>query len=321
MTFKIAGIVIAALWAAVTSVHAQTYPNRPIQVIIPMGPGTATDLNGRILLDELKRILKTEIIILNKPGASMTVGTDLVVKSKKDGYTLLYTPATGITYSKALEPEIVPYDPIKDLQPLGLHAFFPVGIGVRGNAPWKNFNEFVEDGKKNPGKIRIASAGVQTTSSLNVVIVESLTGSKFTEIPYKDGQAIVPSMLGGHVDATTQACTLLLPFVQTGQARILLTSMKMKEFPNIPTLDELGYKQELFSSWFGMYAPIGIPEEVTKVLVPVIKKAINDPAVIEKVKKVGGCVVEYRSPEELKNLAIKEIERITAIAIKVGLRK
>ncbi len=97
--------------------------------------------------DGLEEILNTAIVVVNKPGAFMTVGTDAVAKARKDGYTLLYGPATGITYSKALDPEHVPYDPIKDLEPLGLHAFFPVVIAVPSSSPWKNLNELIEDAK------------------------------------------------------------------------------------------------------------------------------------------------------------------------------
>ncbi len=286
-----------------------------------MSAGTTSDIHGRIFVEELKKILKTDIFVVNKPGASMTVGTDFVVKSKKDGYTLLYTPATGITYSKALEPEIVPYDPIKDLEPLGLHAFFPVGIAVRDSARWKTFQEFLDDAKKNPEKIRISSPGIQTTASFNVVITETLTGARFTQVPFKDGQAAVTNMLGGHVEATANACSMFIPHIAEGKVRMLLTSKKMKEFPNVPTLDQLGYKQELFSPWFAMYAPAGIPEEVKKILVPAVKRAVDDPGVIAQISKIGGSVIEYRSPEELKKMAAEELETISALAIKLGLRK
>jgi tripartite-type tricarboxylate transporter receptor subunit TctC len=285
-----------------------------------MGPGTGTDINGRILMEELKKILKTEIFVVNKPGASQTTGTDFVVKSKKDGYTLLYAGGAAII-AKAIEPETVPYDPIKDLEPLGLHAFFPVVIAVPENAPWKSFNEFLNDAKKNPGKIRVSSPGIQTHSSFNLVIIETLSGAKLTQVPFKEGMAAVTNMLGGNVEATCISMSMVIPFTNSGKAKILLTSKKMVEFPNIPTLNELGFKQELPSPWFAMYAPAGIPEEVKKILVPALKEAIHNPDVTAKIRKIGGSVIDYKSPEELKKITIEELETISAIAIKIGLRK
>lgn len=316
---RVSTICLTGLFSAILG--AQTYPNRPIQVVIPMAAGSGTDIHGRILMEELKKILNTSIVVVNKPGAFMTLGTDAVAKSRKDGYTLLYGPATGITYSKALEPDTVPYDSIRDLEPLGLHAFFPVVIAVPANAPWKSLHDLVEDGKKNPEKIRISTPGLQTTSSFNVMIIEGLTGAKFTQVPYKDIVAGVTEMLGGQVEATTQSLSVLVPFVNSGKVRILVTSRKMKDFPNVPVLEELGYKRELFSPWFAMYAPAGVPEEVLHVLVPAIRKAMASPEVMARINKIGGSVVEYKSPAELKSMAIEEIETISALARKMGLRK
>lgn len=312
--------VVCAFGLANSTLQAQPYPNRPIQIIIPMGPGTGTDIHGRILVEELKKILKTEIVVVNKPGASQTIGTDAVVKSKKDGYTLLYAGGAAII-ARAIEPETTPYDPIRDLEPLGLHAFFPVVIAVQESAPWKTFNEFLDDTKKNPGKIRISSPGLQTHSSFNLVIIETLTDTRFTQVPFKEGMAAVTNMLGGNVEATCISLSMLIPFVKSGKTRILLTSKKMMDFPNVPTLNELGFKQELPSPWFAMYAPIGIPEEVKKILVPAIKEAIHNPDVVAKISKIGGSVIDYKAPEELKKITIEELETISAIAIKIGLRK
>jgi tripartite-type tricarboxylate transporter receptor subunit TctC len=321
--FIVVGCIVLAVYAfglGDSTLQAQPYPNRPIQVVIPMGPGTATDVHGRIIAEELKRILKTEFVVVNKPGASMTIGTDFVVKSRKDGYTIAYVPTTAIT-AKAVEPEVVPYDPIKDLEPLGLHAFFPVVIAVQEDAPWKTLKEFVDDAKKNPGKIRISTPGLQTHSSINIVIIETLTGAQYTLVPFKEGAQAITSLLGGHVEATSFSFTPLIPHVHSKKIRILLTSKKMSDYPNVPTIDELGYRRELTTPWFAMYAPAGIPEEVKKILVPAIKEAIHHPDVIERVNKIGGSVIDYKSPEELKKIMIEDLKSFSEIAVKLGLRK
>ena len=319
--FVCASSAVFALACSSTSLQAQSYPSHPIQVIVPMGAGSGTDIHARILMEELRKILNASIVVVNKPGAFMTVGTDAVAKARKDGYTLLYGPATGITYSKALDPAAVPYDPIKDLEPLGLHAFFPVVIAVPANSPLKNLHDFVEEGKRNPGKIRISTPGLQTTSSFNVVIIEGLTGAKYLQVPYKDIVAGVTDMLGGQVEATTQSFSVVAPFVADGRIRVLVTSKKMKDFPNVPVLEEAGYKGQLYSPWFAMYAPAGTPPEVIRVLVPAIKKAMESPEAVARINKIGGTVIEYKSPAELKQMAIDEIETISSLALRMGLRK
>lgn len=313
-------LAVVSFTLAGSDVQGQPYPNRPIQVVIPMGPGSAADTHGRILMEELRKILKTEIIVVNKPGASMTIGTDFVVKSKKDGYTILYTPTTGIT-AKAVEPETVPYDPLKDLEPLGLHAFFPVVIAVMEDSPWKNLSEFVDDAKKNPSKIRVSTPGLQTHSSINVVIIETLTGARYTLVPFKEGAQPITALLGGHVEATSFSFTPLIPHVHSKKVRVLLTSTKMMDFPNIPTLNELGFKQNLLTPWFAMYAPAGIPDEVKKILVQAIREAIHHPDVIDRVNKIGGSVIDYKSPEELKRVMIGDLKTFSEIVAKLGLRK
>jgi tripartite-type tricarboxylate transporter receptor subunit TctC len=272
-------------------------------------------------MEELRKVLNTTIVIVNKPGAFMTVGTDAVAKARKDGYTLLYGPATGITYSKAIEPNTVPYDPIKDLEPLALHAFFPVVIAVPASAPWKTLHDFIAEGKRNPGKIRISTPGLQTTSSFNVMIIEGMSGAKFLQVPYKDLVAGVTDMLNGQVEATTQSISVLAPFAAAGKVRYLVTSRKMKAHPDIPDLAALGYNKELFSPWFAMYAPAGVPQEVIKVLVPAIKRAMDSPEVVARINKIGGSLIDYKSPAELKKMAIEELETISALAVKMGLRK
>ena len=303
-----------------STLQAQPYPNRPIQMVIPMGPGTGTDVHGRVIAEELKKILKTEIIVVNKPGASMTIGTDFVIKSKKDGYTIAYVPTTAVT-AKALEPQTVPYDPLEDLEPLGLHAFFPVVFGVQGNAPWKNLNEFVNDAKKNPDKIRFSTPGLQTHSSINVVIIETLTGAKYTLVPFKEGAQALTALLGGHVEATTYSFTPIIPHFNSGKIRVLLTSKKMSDYPDIPTINDLGYKEELTTPWFAMYAPAGVSEEVKKVLVPAIKEAIQHPEAVAKISKIGGSVIDYKPPEELKKIMVQDLKTFSEIALKLGLRK
>ena len=316
--YLISIIYIFGLGASI--VQAQPYPNRPIQLVIPMIPGSPLDIPGRLFAEELGKVLGTQVVVLNKPGASATLGTDAVVRSKKDGYTLVYTNASAIVFTRVTHPETVPYDPVKDLEPLGLHLFLPLTVTVLESSPWKNYIELVDYAKRNPGKLRVCTHGQGTVDHFNLEITQSLTGAQFTHVPFKGGQTITAAMLGEHVEATYTAISSVLPFVNSGQMRILLMSKKLPEIPQVPTLSELGYKQDLFSPWFALYAPAGLPEEVKKVLVPAIEKAINHPESKAKINSMG-FMVDYKSPEELRKLMGEYYERANAIALKIGLRK
>jgi tripartite-type tricarboxylate transporter receptor subunit TctC len=314
------GIIIYGLSLGTPTAQAQPYPNRPIQLIIPGAPGSILDIAGRLLGEEIGKILGTQLIPVDKPGAGFTLGTDLMARSKKDGYTLAYTNSPAIVHARVLNPETVPYDPDKDLEPLGLHLFFPNAIAVQQSSPWKTFTELIDYAKKNPGKLRVSTTGIGSTSHFNLEIIQSLTGAQFTHVPFKGGESVITALLGGHVEVTFDAINKITPHVESGKMRILLLTSKMPELPNVPTIRELGYKQDLFTAWFAMYGPAGMPEEVKRVLVQAIEKAIKNPELKAKLEKMQ-FVVQYGSPSELKKLAAEEHERALAIAIKLGLRK
>jgi tripartite-type tricarboxylate transporter receptor subunit TctC len=312
--------VLFAIPGGHLNVYAQPYPNRPIQLIIGQTPGAAGDITCRPLADELGKILGVQVIVINKPGASGTLGVDAVARSKKDGYTLAYTNTSGIVYARASSPETVPYDPFKDLDPLGLHLFFPLTVTVQENAPWKTFSEFIDSAKKNPGKIRVGTHGQGSIDHFNLELMQSVTGAQFNHIPFKGGTSVTTALLGGHVEAVNDAFTLVLPHLKSGKLRMLLQSKKTPDFPDVPTMSQVGYNQELLSAWFALHAPIGIPEDVKKILVSAIERAIKSPAVKERIEKMG-YIVDYKSPAELKKLSMEDYETANAIAVKLGLHK
>src|SRR5262245_42721572 len=152
-------VVAVLLWSS-PQISAQSYPNQPISLVIPLAPGDAGDVAGRAMADELSKLLKVSVATLNKPGGGLTIGTDTVVKAKKDGYTILLTSNTALIAGRILNPETVPYDSFKDLTPLGLATRTPVMFAVRSDAPYTRFQDLVEFAKKNPGKIRVGTHGV-----------------------------------------------------------------------------------------------------------------------------------------------------------------
>ncbi|HME44937.1 MAG TPA: tripartite tricarboxylate transporter substrate binding protein [Syntrophorhabdales bacterium] len=310
---------IISLNLAAAPAYAQSYPNRAIQLIIPIPAGGGGDVNGRILADDLGKILGQQIIVTNKPGASDTLGTDALAKSKKDGYTLGYSSAGAMVYSRVTNPESVPYDPVKDFDPLSLHTFYPLSVAVQANSPWKTFKELIDYAKKNPGKLRVSTAGMGTAANFDVEIVQSVTGAQFTHVPFKGGEAVVTALLGGHVEVSFDIVGKFMPHVDAGKLRLLLISKKTSIYPNLPTLTELGYKRDMLSGWHAMFGPAGMPEDVKKVLVPAIEKAVDSPDGKAKIEKIG-YVVQYKSPAELRKLIIDDYETAHGIAVRLGLQ-
>lgn len=308
------------LLIATPALRAQPFPSHPIQLVIPGAPGDAVDISARSVAEEVARILKVPVIAVNKPGGGATVGTDFAAKSKKDGYTLLYALSSGLIYNPASNPEMVPYDPIHDLEPLGLHVTFPTVLSVQTESPWKNFSEIIEYAHKNPGKFRCGTLGVGSINHFQLEIIKSLTGVDITMVPFKGASPAVTALLGGHIESNFVAVVLSQPHYQSGKLRGILLDQKVADLPNIPTLREVGYQQDLPASWFGFFAPVGIPDEARRVLVPAIENAIKTPELISKLRKMW-YITNYKSPPELKQLLIENYEKAKAIAKKMAVEK
>jgi len=293
------------------------YPDQNINMIIPGTPGSIVDIVGRIMAEDLTKILGVKVVAMDKPGGSFTLGTDFVVRSKPDGYTIAYTNSSAVATAKAASPETVPYDTDKDLTPLGLHLFFPLGLAVRTDSPWKTFQDLLEYAKKNPGKLRVSTSGKYGGAFYILKSLESALGLKLTQVPYKGGSSVITALLGGHVEVCCDAAVKFTPHVKAGKFRLLTVSKDIKDFPNVKTPREMGYDVDLPSSWFAVYAPKGISEEVRQTLVAAVKKAIEEPESKAKIEKMG-FVVEYGTPEELKKLAHDQYEQAVEIMKKYG---
>jgi len=319
--FVISLFSIVYAWSiGATTLQAQPYPSHPIQIVVPNDPGSVGDTAARLFVDEFSKNLKTPVIVVAKPGASSTLGTDFVAKSRKDGYTIVYANTSAVVYARATNPDIVPYDPARDLEPLGLHCFFPLTVAVQESSPWKTFDQLVDHAKKNPGSVRFGLHGQGTIDHFDLEIIKSLAGAHFTVIPFKGAAATTTALLGGHIDAVVVANGLVSPHVKANKLRMLLVTNKMREYPNVPTITELGYNQKLASAWFAWFAPAGISDEVKKVLIPALEKTIKNPELEPKLEKLG-LVVDYKPPEELKKIMMSDYETARALAIKLGLSK
>jgi len=311
---------VVLLFAGTPELSAQKYPDRPINLVIPMAPGDGIDVSGRIMAEKLSEVLKVAIVPLNKPGATATLGTDMVAKAKKDGYTILLTNNASIINAKVLQPEIVTYDVFNDLTPLGLCTLYPTIIVVRSKDSYKSLTELVEYAKKNPGLVRCGTMGVKSVGDFNLELLQALTGVKLTIVPFKGASPTIPALLGGHVDVVSVTLPVYINQMRGGDVKGIVISKNFPEFPDIPTLKQLGYKQDLFEVWTAFFAPAGVPKEATETLVRAIDNVVRDPVVSSKIAHVG-MLQEFEPPEKLSARIREEYRLIEESAKKFGMIK
>lgn len=302
------------------SARAQGYPRSPINLVIPLAPGDATDIAGRAMADELSRQLKVPVIAVNRPGAGGAVGTESVVRAAKDGYTIVLANNAALTFRRILEPENVSYDPAKDLVPLGLSSRIPSVIAVAADAPYRTFAEMAAYAKQNPNKVRVGTVGAGSVGDFDVQLVNSLTGAGLVMVPFKGASPAITALRGGHVEAVAVALGAVVGQLKARDARGIVISAKFPDFPEIPTLLELGYKQNLPGVWFGFFAPAGVPPEVVQVLVPAIEKAVREPAIASRLLGLG-IVQDYAAPDRLLAEIGEEYRAVEQMARRSGLIK
>jgi tripartite-type tricarboxylate transporter receptor subunit TctC len=279
------------------------YPNRPIELVVPFAAGGGTsDLTARAYSDNLAKLLKVPVTVVNRGGGTGIQGVNYVIKGKKDGYTLLATTDTPLVVMPVISKEVT-YDSLKDLIPIGHFAYAASIFAVRSDSPFRTLAELIDYARKNPGKLKNATSGLGTEANINLQILCSKEKIKITPIPFKGGGEATVALLGGNTDMISSSTGTLSQQLKAGTLRGLAISSKKRhpDFPNIPTTAELGYPDVDLVVWLALFAPSGVPRQVTDVLVPAVEKAFRDPEVVQRGVKAG-LVVEYLGPEDIRKL-------------------
>jgi tripartite-type tricarboxylate transporter receptor subunit TctC len=273
------------------------YPDKPITMIIPWSPGGSTDQTARVLAKAAEKYLGQPIIVVNKPGASTTIGMAQLAKAAPDGYTIGTLSSTA--YLVALRGRQLPFDPVNDFTYISYYGDNLIGIAVLDKAPWKNLKDLIEAGKKNPGKVKFGTGGVGTTQHLTTEALQSATGAKFTHIPYSGSAKSMPALLGGHVDFITEV-SVWAPFVESKQVRILAvaTPKRSSKFPDVPTISELGMVS--LRSVQAIIGPAGIPEPIRKKLEDAFRKALSDKTFEATMQRLAMEITDIPGPEVKK---------------------
>jgi tripartite-type tricarboxylate transporter receptor subunit TctC len=292
---------------------AQSYPNRPVRIIVPFPPGGAVDISARLMQPGLEKALGQPVIIDNRPGASGVVGTDQVAKSAPDGHTLGVAFATH-TVNPAVNPKL-PYDTERDLAPVILIGKNPLLLLVNSKLPVRNLAEFIDYAKANPGKLNYATPGAASQAHLIIEWLSGLSGIKMQHIPYRGGAPAVMGTVAGETQLTAMSPLASMAQIEAGALRPIATGSitRDKQFPDLPTIAESGFPGFEAVAWVGMFAPAGTPREIVERLNGEINKLIQVPETVAKLEQQG-VTPAGGTPEQFGEFIAAEVRRWTEAA-------
>ena len=310
-------ILLAFTACLALAAQAQSFPNRPVKIIVPFGPGGFTDVAARILQKELAPALGQPVIIENRPGAGSTIGTDAVAKAQPDGYTLVM-----ISTAHVISPHLykqVPYDPIKDFTPVMKLAEGPYVLVVHPSLPAKSVAELVTLAKAQPGSIDYASSGNGSAQHLVGALFTTMAGVKLNHVPYKGSNQAMNDVLGGQVKVSFVGVPNALPNLANGKLKALgvSTAKRYAELPDVPTIAEAGVPGYDATIWLGLLAPPNTPREVVQKLNTEISRVLSNPEA-KKLMASAGVDVATSTPEEFARLMQTELERWGKVVRETG---
>lgn len=306
-------LVVSAVFAMAFSgqASAQSYPNRPIRLLVPFTPGGGTDLLARIVAQKMAENLGQPIVVENRPGANTLIATEAVVRAAPDGYTLILQ-TNNLAANPTLYRGKIAFDTMKDLTPVALVAGNPHVLVVNPSVPARDLKEFIALAKAKPGTISFASAGNGTVNHLSGELLKTLAGIDMVHVPYKGSGSVMPDLLGGQVNALFAAMPTVTGHIKEGRLRAIAvtTPKRFRALPDVPTIAESGYPGYDFSSWFGILAPAATPKPVIDRLQVEVVKALKDPGVQAR---LGDYEIFGSTPEEFGTFIKNEIDKTAKI--------
>jgi len=297
---------------------AQSYPDHPIKIIVPIGPAGSYDIVGRLLADQLTKRLGQTVVVENRAGAGTIVGTQAAISAPADGYTLLVGGLSNIVFNAGLYKNL-PYDPLNDLVPVALVFNISYTLVGAKELPYSAAKDVIEAAKKNPGKISLANAGLGTGQHILGAAFAKITGTQFLEVPYRSSSAAYPDLLSGRVDLFVDSTPAALPYIKSAQAKGLgiLAAKRSPQAPDVPTMTEAGVPGLEIDSWIGLFAPAKTPAPAIARLQHEI--ALSLPELRPRFDTAGGEPMDV-SPDQLKSMVKADYDKWTKIIKDAGIR-
>ncbi|MCQ4629188.1 Bug family tripartite tricarboxylate transporter substrate binding protein [Shinella lacus] len=321
---KIAGLALSLLALQSVPAFAQSaedYPNQTVRIITPFEAGGGTDIVSRELANKLQGLWNNNAVIVeNKPGANGNLGTDIVAKSKPDGYSLLLTTNATIAINPQLFGDRVKYDPIKDFTPVSMLSSLPFVFLVPPASPAKTMEEFLELAKKSPGTLSCGSSGVGGGAHLALEMLKSRAGVDITHIPYKGTGSSITALLGDHIDCLFVSILSASPYIKQGQLRALAVSSldRNSSLPDVPAVAELpgldGFESDL---WYGLLVPTGTDPKIVQKVYEGVKALIDDPGFRGRFEPTGAVLVGNK-PEEFAKQVASDIKKWATVVKESG---
>jgi tripartite-type tricarboxylate transporter receptor subunit TctC len=300
-------ILLALLVACAAHAQAQSYPNKPVRVIISFTPASATDIVGRIVGAKLSEYWGQPVVAENRSGAGGSLGSNVVAQAAPDGYTLLIN-----SNAHAVNPAIfakLPYETTKDFTDIAPLAELPNVLVVGSDSPYKTLMDLVKFGRANPGKINFGHAGVGSGTHLNTVKLITAADIQVTQVPFKGTPEVVAAIFSGAVDCYWVPISAGISNIRAGKLRALAVSTAKRSplLPDLATTTEAGVKGADFGLWFGLWGPAGMPAELVNKISTDMRRALADPGVRERLANTGNTPMDM-SPQEFAKFVRSEIE-------------
>ncbi|MBQ1764759.1 MAG: tripartite tricarboxylate transporter substrate binding protein [Aquincola sp.] len=309
----------AAGWLPVAAQAQPAFPSRPITLIVPFAPGGIADVTARAVAEAMGQTLKQTVVVDNRPSAGSIVASQAVASAKPDGHTLLLM-SNGNAVSVGLFKKL-PYDTVKDLQPISTLGFFDLGIVVPASSPFKTLPDLLRHAKANPGALKTGTIAVGSTQHLAAKLFETVAGVELLTVPYKASPAVLMALRSGEIDVALEIVGPMMAQLKAGEIRALATTAGQRNaaLPDVPTVQQAGLKDYDVSSWNAIAAPAGTPQPVIDALQRAIASAVADAGVRTRLEALG-MRLQASTPAQARELLARDIQRWGAVIKAAGIQ-
>lgn len=313
-------LILAMAALAVPAAAADTFPTRPVRLVVPYAPGGNVDISARIIAAPLGELLGQTIVVDNRPGAGGNLGASLVAKATPDGYTLLVGSSGPLSVNPVIFKNL-PYDSLKDFAPISTVQAVPLVVLASPKSGFNSIADLVAAAKARPGKVTMASAGAGTTNHFAIELFASMASVQVLHVPYKGSGPALSELLGGQVETMVDQLAASIGYVKDGRLKVLAvtTPQRAAALSNVPTLDELGYKGYHAATLLGLLAPAGTPKPVIAKLNNAMRKVMDNAAVSARFRGLGANP-GASSPEEFSARIRDELQQWQTLVKKLNLK-